>query len=729
MPDGKREGSGATIAVLLPQAVPIPFDYLVPEGLNLSPGDYVQVPLRQRSVHGVVWGPASGDMPASRLREVSGRLAIPPMSRELREFLTRAARYTITPLGMMLSLSFRPAWLRVTTRSMARCVRRTNAPVERVTAGRRSVLLELAKCDDAVPASELARRAGVGISVVNGLIRIGALELALPSTDSQIGCAPDVISLNSDQAKAAARLSEAVGLQSHRTFLLQGVTGSGKTEVYLDAVRKTVQKGLQALVLLPEIALTEAFVDRMTERMGATPAVWHSRLSNRERRATWHSVAAGTAQIVAGARSALFLPYARLGLIVVDEEHDSSYKQQDRVIYSARDMAVLRAHCAGIPAILATATPSLESYVNVRKGLYERLSLPRRFGMADLPRVRTIDLRKSRPGPREWLAPPLVRAVNETLGAGGQALLFLNRRGYAPLLVCHTCGHRIGCPHCDVALVAHRSRGAMLCHHCGYQEREPVECPGCGAPNTLSACGPGVERLAEEAGRRFTGARLSVLSSDAVADGEPFSRELAAVASGEVDIVVGTQIVAKGHHFPRLRLVGVVDADLCLSGSDFRAGERTFQTIRQVTGRAGRVGGQSVALLQTADPENAVIRAIVNGDEEAFLSRLTREREAAKAPPFGRYVAVVVSSRDADAARRTALELRRNASILEREGIRLLGPVPAPIARLRDHWRWRFLITSRRAGGMQRIVAAWRDSVAPRASVRVVLDVDPQSFL
>ena len=718
-----------SLAVLLPRAVPAPFDYLAPPGLDLACGDFVRVPLQTGSVPGIVWGTASGEVDAGRMKPIAERLPLPPMPLETRQFLERASRYTITPLGMMLSLSFRPGWLRQPPATVVRGLRRTDVPLPQMTVGRVAVLSALAESGAVpVPAAELARRSGVGTSVVSGLIRLGVLErVAMPEESSARPI--DKISLNSEQADAARILSAAVGKGAHRTFLLQGVTGSGKTEVYLEAVREVVRRGQQALVLLPEIALTETFVRRLSERMGVAPAVWHSRLSGGARRRTWHAAVNGVAPIVAGARSALFLPYRRLGLIVVDEEHDTSYKQEDRVIYSARDMAVLRAACADIPAVLATATPSLESYVNVMRGRYVRLSLPERFGRATLPDVETIDLRTHRPGRRSWLAPPLLRALEETMKAGGQSLLFLNRRGYAPLLLCHRCGHRIGCPHCDASLVAHRSRGALLCHHCGYQEQVPSHCPDCGAADSLSPCGPGVERLAEETAARFPGARLSILSSDVAVGGLALRNELDAVAKGNVDIVVGTQIIAKGHHFPRLRLVGVVDADLCLAGGDFRAGERTFQTIRQVTGRAGRSGGESLALLQTADPDNPVIRAIVDGDEERFLSQLAKERKAAAAPPFGRYVAVIISSRDPDAARQAAFALGRNAAMLDRRGIRLLGPVPAPFARLRDHWRWRFLAVARRSQEVQRHLAAWRESVTTPREVRVALDVDPQSFL
>ncbi len=718
----------AGLGVLLPRGVEAPFDYLAPPDLSLSPGDYVEVPLRSGRATGVVWGPGGGEVPVDRMKPVAARLDLPPMPLETRRFLERAASYTITPLGTMLSLSVRPGWLRAAPPERLAGVRRTGLPLPRTTPSREAVLRAYeASGASVIRAAELAERAGVGVGVIDGLVRAGAFERA-PAPGPGDAAATQPVALNAAQAEAAESLAAAVGGDAHRTILLQGVTGSGKTEVYLEAVRKTVELGRQALVLLPEIALTDSFVRRIAARMGALPVVWHSRLVGGPRRRAWRAVTAGDAAIVAGARSALFLPFRDLGLIVVDEEHDSGYKQEDRVIYSARDMAVLRADTAGVPAVLATATPSLESFVNAKSGRYARLSLPKRFGEAELPEVRTVDTRAHRPERGRWLAPPTVRAVRETLDAGGQVLLFLNRRGYAPLLICHECGHRVGCLRCDVSLVAHRTRKVLLCHHCGYEEREPDACPQCGSVGSLAPCGPGVERLAEETRERFPDLRVSMLSSDSVG-GAALRSELDALAAGEVDVCVGTQIVAKGHHFPHLRLVGVIDTDMCLSGGDFRAGERTFQIVRQVTGRAGRAGGRSLALLQTAAPQHPVVRAIVSGDEEAFLTTLKREREAASAPPFHRYVAVVVSSTDRDAASAVARALERKAEMLENRGIRLLGPVRAPIARLRDRWRWRFLASAARNRTMQRHLVAWRDSVRAPANVRVALDVDPQSFL
>jgi len=713
------------IGVLLPRAVDAPFDYLAPRQPRLSPGEFVRVPLRGGDAIGVVWTDGDESVAAHRLKRVSASLPLPSLSAETRRFLERAAAYTVTPRGMMLSLCFRPGWLGPPPRG-PEGVQRTGKPLARGTAARQAVLDALADSGSAaLPARELAARAGVSAGVVRGLLAAGVLARVALQPRPRANRGP-ALTLNPDQAAAADAVVKAVAAGGHRSFLLQGVTGSGKTEVYLEAVAEAARRGLQSLILLPEIALTDSVVRRISERFGAVPGLWHSRLAGGARRAAWRAAAEGRQLIFAGARSALFLPFCRLGLIVVDEEHDASFKQEDKVIYSARDMSVLRAHGAGVPVILATATPSLETWVNARRGRYRRLALPARVGGALLPETRAVDLRRHRPPPGRWLSGPVVEAVGEALAAGGQALLFLNRRGYAPLLVCGECGYRAVCRNCDVSLVVHRARQELLCHHCGYREPMPRHCPVCGIEGQMRPSGPGVERLAEEVAARFPEARRSLLSSD-LSDG--LGEELEAMAAGRVDICIGTQVVAKGHNFPKLRLVAVVDADICLSGSDFRAGERTFQTVRQVTGRAGREGGRSLALLQTADPGHPVIQAIVAGDSEAFLGELAGQREAAAAPPFGRYVAVIVASGNAGQSEAVARQLARNARLLTGAGIRLLGPAPAPLARLRSKWRWRLLVLAPRAVRVQEAVAAWRSSVDCPASVSIRLDVDPQNFL
>jgi primosomal protein N' (replication factor Y) (superfamily II helicase) len=534
--------------------------------------------------------------------------------------------------------------------------------------------------------------------------------------------------LSGEQAAAADALRVAMAAGVFSVSLLDGITGSGKTEVYFEAVAGALAAGRQVLILLPEIALTAEFLDRFVRRFGARPAEWHSEVAPRIRERVWRGVTDGSARVVCGARSALFLPFKELGLIVVDEEHDLAYKQEDRVFYNARDMAVVRGHLAGFPVVLSSATPSIESRVNADSGRYRRLVLSDRYSTAKLPEIHAVDLRSAPPERGRILSPPLVTAVAETIAEKQQALLFLNRRGYAPLTLCRTCGHRFECPNCSTWLVEHRFRGVLLCHHCGHTERRPATCPNCASTDSLTPVGPGVERLAEEVAARFPAARTIVLSSDLSGGIERLRQELAAIAKGEVDIIIGTQLVAKGHNFPLLTLVGVVDGDLGLAFGDMRAAERTFQLLSQVTGRAGRSGGMSRALLQTYDPAHPVIAAIVTGDREAFYAREIEARRTAGLPPFGRLAAIVVSGPDRASAHGHATVLRRAAPASD--AVMVLGPAEAPLAIIRGRHRFRLLAHAPRGLDLQAYMRAWLRSTPPaRGGVRVQVDIDPQTFL
>jgi len=482
------------------------------------------------------------------------------------------------------------------------------------------------------------------------------------------------------------------------------------------------------LILLPEIALTHAFLERFQQRFGAKPAEWHSDLPPRMREKVWRQVAEGGVRVVAGARSALFLPFRELGLIVVDEEHDPAYKQEDRVFYNARDMAVVRGHISGFPVVLASATPSVESRVNAQQGKYDRAVLSARFAEAALPHLKSIDMRRAPPARGGFLSPLLIGEMQSTLEKKEQSLLFLNRRGYAPLTLCRVCGHRFGCPVCSAWLVEHRFRGQLVCHHCGHNEKRPEACPECGTLDHLVACGPGVERIAEEVVAHFPDARTIVLSSDLMGGVRRLRLELEAIANGEADIVIGTQLVAKGHNFPNMTLVGVVDADLGLANGDPRAAERTFQLLSQVTGRAGRTGKKSLGLLQTFQPDHPVMRAIVSGDAEAFYEREIAERERAALPPFGRLAGVIVSAVTRAEAEGHARGLRRAAP--QASDLFVLGPAEAPLSLLGGRHRFRLLIQGERRADMQGFIRTMlAEGPKQRGSVRVQVDIDPQSFL
>ncbi|HTQ82564.1 MAG TPA: primosomal protein N', partial [Pseudolabrys sp.] len=509
--------------------------------------------------------------------------------------------------------------------------------------------------------------------------------------------------------------------------LLDGVTGSGKTEVYFEAVAENIRKKRQTLILMPEIALTAQSLDRFTERFGVRPAEWHSQLSPRTRQRTWAAVTANEVSVVVGARSALFLPYADLGLIIVDEEHDPAYKQDDGAHYHARDMAVVRGRVAKIPVVLASATPSVESEVNTRRGRYKRIHLPERFGGQHMPMIEAIDMRRESPPRGRFIAPRLAEAVTIALERKEQALLFLNRRGYAPLTLCRACGFRLQCPNCDAWLVDHRFKRRLVCHHCSFAMPPPAECPQCRATESFAPIGPGVERLEHEAAELFPGARILVLSSDLVESMERLRAELDDVAEGRFDIVIGTQLVAKGHHFPKLNLVGIVDADLGLGNGDPRAAERTFQLLHQVVGRAGREEGRGVGLLQTHQPEHPVMQALMSGDRDAFYDSEIALREKTGYPPFGRLASLVITANERHTAEGYARALAQAAP--RGEDVRVLGPAEAPIAVVRGRHRFRLLVKSPRAFDLSAYLRQWL-AAAPKArgNVRLEVDVDPQSF-
>ena len=720
----------ATVDVLLPLGLDAAYSYLVPEGLALAPGDLVQVPLGNRSVIGVVW-PRSGPDAAldpQKLKAVKAKLPYAPLPPDLIRLIDWMADYTLAPRGMVLRLALRHGEAVGSERERTG-VRATGATPVRMTAAR-ARLLDLLADGFTRGKSEAAREAGVSPSVVDGLVDDGTLEtVVLPPEPAAYPPDPGFAAprLSPAQGAAAERLKAAVAERQFGVTLLDGVTGSGKTEVYFEAVAEAVRQGRQALILLPEIALTQAFMERFAGRFGVKPAEWHSGVSTRRRAKVLNAAADGSAQVVAGARSALFLPYRDLGLIIVDEEHDPAYKQDEGVAYNARDMAVVRAPLAAAPIVLASATPSIETEVNARRGRYARLALPQRFGGAKVPGLSPIDLTRDRPPKGRWIAPRLEAEMVATLDQGGQALLFLNRRGYAPLTLCRACGHRMRCPACTAWLVEHRFRRRLVCHHCGYQAPVPEACPACGEADALVPVGPGVERLKDEVAALFPTARTLVLSSDMLGGIERMRAELDAVAKGEVDVIVGTQLVAKGHNFPGLALVGVVDADVGLGQGDPRAAERTFQLVHQVAGRAGRGAIEGRGFIQTHMPEHPVMRALVTGDRDAFYDTEIAAREEAMLPPFGRMASLVISAADGPAAEAHARRLAQAAP--PDPDVRILGPAEAPLAILRGRHRWRLLARSPREVDLSAYLRRWR-AVAPKptGSVKVAIDVDPQSF-
>ena len=741
-----RSGGWTMIAdVLMPVAVDTAYSYRSPPGLTLCPGDLVVAPLGPRQALGVVW--ATREESASEradLKSVIRRAEMPALPKALVDFVEWAARWTLAPRGLVLRMALHDA-SGVEPEAPRIGVRLGEAPPPRLTPARARVLAVAGRLAPGplLTKRELALEAGVSTSVIDALIDVGTLE-ALPMPP-EIKPLPDpdraAPRLFAAQEAASEVLREKIRQGEFSVTLLEGVTGSGKTEVYFEAVAECLRAGRQALILMPEIALTSQFVQRFETRFGAKPGEWHSGVSQKRKAQLLAGIAAGETRVVIGARSALTLPFQQLGLIVVDEEHESGYKQEDGVVYHARDLAVVRARLEKAPVVLVSATPSIETRVNAESGRYARVLLPDRVAGRSLPDISAIDLRRSPPAKDRWLSPTLATAMAEVLAAGEQTLLFLNRRGYAPLTLCRACGHRFRCPQCSAWLVEHRFTRSLRCHHCGHRERRPEACPECGAIDTLAACGPGVERLAEEVALHFPESRIIVLSSDMPGGTERLRREFAEIAEGKADIVIGTQLIAKGHDFKRVSLVGVVDGDIGLAGSDPRANERTFQLLRQVAGRAGRGETSGRALIQTYDPGSAVMSAMLSGDAERFYESEIAARRAAGMPPFGRLASLIVSGPRAEEALAHARALVQAAHrLIEREKVpnasfsngvpMVLGPAEAPIAVIRGRHRFRVLVKAPRTIDLQ---AFLRGMIAqagkPRGGTRLTVDVDPQSFL
>jgi primosomal protein N' (replication factor Y) len=735
--------AGRRVCVLLPLPLPDTLDYGAPGGEALPPpGSFVRVPLGARTLVGVVWDESGEqDRPEfapERLKPIAELLPLPPLEPALRRFVDRVAAYTMAAPGAVLRMVMSvaealqpPRRRRLHTLSAAGLAALNEfPPAPRLTPIRRRVL-ETLRDNPPLAIADAARLAGCGPGTIRDLIARGLAEVRLVAVEPAAAPPPDWRvpgpSLSTDQAAAAHRLAGAVDTGGFSVTVLDGVTGAGKTEVYFAAVAAALAAGRQVLVLLPEIALSAQWLQRFRQRFGVPPTQWHSDIAPGERRDSWRAIAGGRARVVVGARSALFLPFPELGLIVVDEEHDPSYKQEEGVCYQARDMAVLRASLCAIPVILVSATPSLETVVNVARGRYRRVSLPRRHAAAALPEVALVDMRRQRLERGRFLSPPLVAALAETFAAGEQALLFLNRRGYAPLTLCRTCGHRFQCPNCSAWLVEHRFTRQLLCHHCGHCEPVPPLCPECMTAGALVPCGPGVERLLEEVSARFPTARPALMVSDMISGPRAAADLAEAMTERRYDVLIGTQIVAKGHHFPMLTLVGVVDADLGLVGGDLRAAERTYQLLQQVGGRAGRAERKGRVLIQTFMPDQPVMKALAAGDRDRFLDAEAAARRAAGLPPFGRLAALIVSAVDAEAADFAARALARAAPQLP--GVEVLGPAPAPLAVLRGRHRRRFLIKAEREVRIQAVIREWLSRVRLSGAVRLQIDIDPYSFL
>jgi primosomal protein N' (replication factor Y) len=716
--------------VLLLNAALGPLDYRIPEGMDARPGSIVMAPLGPRKLPGVVWEAESfpvDEIDAKKLRPLLELRDVPPLSSPLRRLIEWTARYYFAAPASVLRMVLSSGAAFADNRPISEYRLNRNVP-DRMTPQREQALEKLVDVQGTI--SELAFKADVSVAVIRGLEKAGALDRHEVSAFADIKQPdPDFakVDLSDDQTQVSDILVSAVQDAAFQPYLLDGVTGSGKTEVYFEAVAEALRQDKQTLVLLPEIALTEPFLDRFKAHFGAEPVAWHSGLKQSDRKKNWRALADGDAKVVVGARSALFLPYKNLGLIIVDEAHEVSFKQEDGVRYHARDVAVMRGLHEKIPVVLASATPAIESRHQVEQGNYQLLELPARFGTATLPKIEALDLTQDMPARGSWLAPTLINALEENLGKKEQSLLFLNRRGFAPLTLCRTCGHRINCPNCTAWMVEHRLTKRLACHHCGHVMPQPEKCPECGDEDSLVACGPGVERICDEVKILFPQARTAIVTSDTIWSPAKAGEFVAQMEAGAIDIVVGTQLVTKGYHFPNLTLVGVVDADIGLEGGDLRAAERSFQQIAQVAGRAGRAEKPGHVYVQTRMPGAPVIQALIKGDRDGFYAAETESRRAAAAPPFSRLAAIIVSSEDNAEAMETARLIGQTAP--KAEGFAVYGPAPAPLAMLRGRHRHRLLIHTHRSVELQDIMREWLEKLEWPRGVRVGVDVDPYSFV
>ena len=728
--------SGDIVKVLVPNVINRGYDYRLCESADI--GVFVRVTVMNRQYIGVIVGPGDSGLEESKIKSIIEICNLGKMSKSDIDWIYKMSDWTLMAPGAVLRLI-----LNVPDAFSAPKIEQLYAfnfdAKAKMTDARQSVADAFSANDnEAMSINDIINIAHVSNAVIKAMIKTNMLVAANAREiiDRRFNYEyfdTGSVSLNNEQQSAADTIAKAISANQFSVHLLDGITGSGKTQVYFDSVLRAYNSGKSVLLMMPEIALTAQFMDRFTKRFGAPPVVWHSNLTAARRRDIWRGVARGDIRIVVGTRSALFLPWQNLGLIVVDEEHDTSYKQEDMGNYHARDMAILRAKIAGFPIVLASATPSVETMHNVALGKYKRLRLMSRFGGAQMPVIETIDMRGCRPEPYKVgdeekpgnLSQQLCSEISDTLANKKQVMLFINRRGFAPIVQCKKCGWVAGCPDCSVSYNYHKHINKLVCHMCGRTEPVPTICPQC--KNNVSMRGAGLEKIEEEVAAKFPNAHTALVSSDTIMSREALERIVHKMESGEIDVIIGTQILAKGHHFPNLTLVGVVDADMGLFGTDFRAGEHTFQQLFQVAGRAGRGEFPGRVLLQTFQPEHPVIRAICAGDRDEFMAGDMESRRAAQMPPFGQLIAVIVEADKETALKKYCAELLHAAPTLN--GGKIMGPIAAQIYQIRNWYRMRFLVSGNARANLQPIVRAWLDKVKQPANVRIKIDVNPQSFM
>jgi len=700
------------------------YTYKIPALSDIALGSYVEIDIRGHKSVGVVWEETTATLPDEKIKEINHIYPLTPMSSTQRAFLSWVAAYTTFPIGSILKLGIGSGTL---LKPVTEKQGYTLGTIREDLTPKRLAVVKAFEKSSSLSGADLKKISGVSDATIRAMVQAG--QLLSCSLESPAPCYIYArIHLSPNQEKAAQEIYKAIDQGLYQTFLLDGVTGSGKTEVYLACTARTLDLGKQTLILLPEISLTSQLIQRFEKNFGSKPYIWHSDMSPTQRHKTWQAIVQGEAKVVVGARSALFLPYKNLGLIVVDEEHDSSYKQEDGVTYHGRDMAIVKGYIEKIPIVLGSATPSLESYIHAKSGKYKHLILKSRHGAALMPDNHLIDMRTEKKGSKpQWISPPLVQAIQERIDKKEQCLLFLNRRGYAPLTLCHQCGHRVCCPDCSSWLVTHKSKNRLACHHCGFKRLLPRLCPNCQKEDSFIPCGPGVERIAEEIHSLFPSLHLALMDRDNIKTPKDLDKVLTQIHKGEINVLIGTQMIAKGHHFPRLTLVGVIDADLGLEGGDLRACEKTYQLLHQVSGRAGRETGKSDVYLQTFNPQHPVLQAILNNDRETFYRLEAHNREMLGFPPYGRLAGVIISGPIDSLVEETARTLAKSFPVSDT--VHLLGPTPAVLHKIRKNYRWRLLVKAPRQTNIQALIQDWIWPFKRNPKVRIQVDIDPYNFL
>lgn len=722
---------------------------------QLRVGSLVTVQFGRRSVPGFVVS-ISSEREATALREmeergvrvkgISSTAAIQAFAPEHLEFFTWIAKYYAEPLSKILDLA-------VPSPSLSKpepFLRRSAITAEgRLGPSQRAILEKLESAGGWLSLSDLRRAVNAPAATVRALVEKGLLEQDLrDQATCEVLPAPELQShkdsLTSEQASAVDLIAGHIQNPSYASFLLHGVTGSGKTEVYLELIIEALKRGKSALVVVPEIALTPQLIDRFEKRLKHRVALLHSSLTAKERWGHWAEILSGSLRVAVGARSAIFAPMQNLGVVIIDEEHDASFKQGEGIRYHARDLALVRAKLSGCPIVLGSATPSLETFHNAKSGKHTYLELTHRFYSSPPLRFEMIDLNRVKPWemPSKGVSPQLLQGLLDTLKAGEQAFVLYNRRGFATYLQCTACEHVVGCPHCSVTLTYHRKNNSLLCHFCGHSCPPPVVCTGCGASEPIPAegaperdplfghRGAGTERVAEELATLLPDARIAKLDRDSVRSIEDYVEILRRVREREVDILVGTQMIAKGHDLPDVTFVGIVDCDVGLHMPDFRAAERSFQLLTQVAGRAGRRDKRGRVVLQTRVPSHASLRSTVASDYVAFAEGELQLRRSLEYPPFQRLLRIIIAAEDKSVAQQWAQRVSEvTQSTCEGRGVSVLGPAPAPLEKIRSHWRYHILCKAPSASLLQSIMQRIKSSLPDQKKARLIFDLDPQDML